>query len=338
MELSPMKWDVVILSINSSAKIRKSFEIFAQLRKNIYLCAINLKQRTMKKCVFFAAMLCVLTACEKEIDVDNAATSEKTVVDRKKFTFTVKGDFLNEWKSVTRGYMSADGKDMTDLWVLDYVSNELVQQLHQSDNTAEDFGKPVMNLSYGTHHVYFVASRGTSPVLDTTNGTITWQTVRDTFWKDYEVSVVSTSNGNRAVTLDRIVTKLSLAFTDAISTNAKTINFTPATWYYGMNYKTGEPTTATSLQTSTMTLPDEYAGRTDVSVSYFSISPSTEWSTDVTVNSKDNDGNIIGQGVMTAVPLKRNRVTEYSGPLFSSGGAVTLSLNSTWDTSVSGTW
>ena len=294
----------------------------------------------MKKCVIALLAAMVLTSCEKEIvsnDQNGVTTSDESIVG-KKFTFTVKGDFTSEWKAVTRGYLSADGKDMTDLWVLDYMDGQLVQQIHQSDITAEDFGKPTITLAYGSHHVYFVASRGMSPVLNTENGTITWSSVRDTFWKDYEVTVVSTSNGNRAVTLDRVVTKLNLAFTDAISADAATINFTPETWYYGLNYKTGEPTAATTSQTNTMQVPDGYAGRTDVSVSYFSISPFTEWATDVTVNSKDADGNIIGQGVMEDVPLKRNRITEYSGPLFTSGGEMSLTLNVTWDTSETGTW
>ena len=294
----------------------------------------------MKKCVFFALAAMVLTACEKEI-VSNGqngiATSDENIVG-KKFTFTVKGDFTSEWKPVTRGYLTADGKGMTDLWVLDYKDGQLEQQIHQSDNTAEDFGKPVITLAYGSHHVYFIASRGTSPVLNTDDGTITWSSVRDTFWKDYEVTVVSTSNGNRSVTLDRVVTKLNLAFTDAISDDAATINFTPVTWYYGLNYKTGEPTAATTSQTNTMQVLTGYAGRTDVSVSYFSISPSTEWTTDVAVNSKDADGNIIGQGVMEDVPLKRNRVTEYSGPLFTAGVEITLTLNGTWEESETGTW
>ena len=299
----------------------------------------------MKKFVHLMLGAIALVSCEKAIDpleiqqqqTNNSSESEQTV-NGKKFTFTVKGDFSNLWKPVTRGYLAADGKDMTDLWVLDYKDGQLAQQIHQSDNTAEDFGKPTMTLAYGSHHVYFVASRGTSPLLNTEDGTITWSSVRDTFWKDYEVTVVSTSNGNRAVTLDRVVTKLNLAFTDAISDDAATINFTPATWYYGLNYKTGEPTAATTSQTNTMQVPDGYAGRTDVSVSYFSISPSTEWATDVTVNSKDADGNIIGQGVMEDVPLKRNRVTEYSGPLFTAGGSLSLSLNGTWDDSYQGTW
>ena len=293
----------------------------------------------MKKVMIALLAAMVLTACEKEIvSNENGVTTPEDAFVGKKFTFTIKGDFTSEWKAVTRGYLAADGKDMTDLWVLDYKDGVLVQQLHQSDNTSEDFGKPVMTLAYGSHHVYFISSRGTSPVLNTEEGTITWSSVRDTFWKDYEVSVVSSSNGNRDVTLDRVVTKLNLAFTDAISADAATINFTPETWYYGLNYKTGEPTAATTSQTNTMQVPEGYSGRTDVSVSYFSISPSTEWATDVTVNSKDADGNIIGQGIMTAVPMKRNRVTEYSGPLFTAGGEVTLTLNGTWETSETGTW
>lgn len=295
----------------------------------------------MKRLFIMALAVATLTACEKEIitEEEDATVSDGSAIEKtKKFTFTLKGDFSNDWKPVTRGYLSADGKDMTDLWVMDYVGGHLVQQIHQSDNTAEDFGQPVMNLSYGTHHVYFVASRGASPVLNTTDGTITWSSVRDTFWKDYEVSVVSTSNGNRSVTLNRVVTKLTLAFTDAISNDAFSINFTPATWYYGLNYKTGEPTDATTSQTVVTTLPDSYKGQSGVVLSYFSISPSDEWTSNISLNSKNGDNNIIGQANMTSVPFVRNRQTEYSGPLFTSGGSMSLSLDGDWATSVTGTW
>ena len=294
----------------------------------------------MRKFVFFMLAAMLLTSCEKSLVNDDEVEKNPSVstTDGKRFTFTVKGDFSEEWKSVTRGYLQADGKDMTDLWVLDYMGDVLVQQIHQSDNTAEDFGRPSMTLAYGSHHVYFVASRGVSPTLSTTNGTITWDAVRDTFWKDYAVEVVSTSNGNRAVALDRVVTKLTLKFTDAVSANASTINFTPSSWYYTLNYKTGEPTTATTSQTISTYVPGSYIGNTDVLISYFSLSPSTDWTTDVNVNSKDGDNNIIGQCNMSGVPLKRNRATEYSGPLFSSGGTMTTSLNTDWITTYEGEW
>ena len=61
---------------------------------------------------------------------------------------------------------------MTDLWVFDFVGDDMVQQVHQ---TAERWGEPTMPLTMGTHHVYFVASRGVSPVVD--GQTITWSSV-----------------------------------------------------------------------------------------------------------------------------------------------------------------
>ena len=95
----------------------------------------------MKKIFIVAAMFAALTSCEK-VDVSDLvggdgddATSEigGGVAKTKKFTFTMKGDFSDQWKAVTRGYLSADGKDLTDVWVLDYMNGELVQQVHQTD-------------------------------------------------------------------------------------------------------------------------------------------------------------------------------------------------------------
>jgi len=293
----------------------------------------------MKKTILFMALAAMCASCQKTV-IDDSENSDYSEVSEKvkKFTFTLKGDFSNEWKPVTRGYLQADGKDLTDVWVLDYMDGNLVQQLHQNDNTADDFGKPVMNLKYGQHHVYFIVSRGASPIVNTDNHTIIFGTVRDTFWKDYEVTVVATSNGNRAVTLDRVVTKLRLVFTDAIPSNAASFNVTPVTWYYGIDYTNGEPIDAASNQTITVNIPSSSIGVTDESVNIFGFSSATEWNTDVTFNSKTSGGNIISNATITGVPFKRNRVTEYSGPLFGSDGDITLSLNTTWDTALTGTW
>jgi len=290
----------------------------------------------------------MLAACTKselsedipEVNGDSTVVSTKT----KKFTFTLKGDFTSEWKMVnkaphrTAGYLAADGKDMTDVWVLDYVGGVLQQQLHQDDNTAEDFGQPTMNLAYGNHHIYFIASRGQSPTLDTENHLVTFTKVLDTFYKDYEVSVVSTSNGNRAVTLDRVITRLRLTFTDAVDAEAATINITPHTWYYGWDYVNGVPADTKTDYTTTIDIPSNKLGTTGLQVNLYGFSSATQWTTDVSVNSKKADQTVIGSATISDVPLKANRISELSGPLFSSGGAMTLSLNSTWDDAYEGTW
>lgn len=290
----------------------------------------------MKKLLILAAAVCTLAACEKP-SIDEAAVPSASP-DGKRFTFTLKGDFSDEWKPVTRGYLQADGKDLTDVWVLDYQDGALVQQLHQSDNTAADFGKPSMTLAYGSHHIYFVASRGTGATLNTTDKTIIFSRTFDTFWQDYEVTVVSTSNGNRAVTLDRVVTRLKLGFTDAVSADAATFNITPHTWYFGIKYQTAEPVEAKTDYTFTIQIPASEIGSTTTTANIFGFSSATEWSTDVAVNSKKSDGTVIGSATIHNAPFKRNRITEYTGPLFNGVGDLTLSLNTTWDSSVTGTW
>lgn len=255
-----------------------------------------------------------------------------------KMTFSISGDFTLTSHDFTRS-LTADGKDMTDVFVLDYVDGTLVQQLHQSDNTASDFGTPTLNLSIGTHHIYFVASRGFAATLNTNDHTLTFGTVRDTFWKDYEITISGgTSSGNRSVTLDRIVTKLKLTFTDAIPEGAATFNVTPSSWYYGVYYTTGEPSVATANGTVTVNIPSSEIGAVNEAVSIFGFSSATEWTTNIAINCKAANNDVLGSATITAAPFVRNRVSEYTGPLFGDSGAMTLSLNATWDDSYTGTW
>lgn len=294
----------------------------------------------MKRLFIMALAVATLTACEKEIITEEDATvSDGSAIEKtKKFTFTLKGDFSNDWKPVTRGYLEADGRDLTDVWVLDYQGDVLVQQIHQSDNTAEDFGQPSMTLAYGSHHVYFVASRGINPTLSTADKTITWEKPSDTFWADYSVTVVNSSNGNRAVTLDRVVTKFKAIVNDALPVGISSISIIPATWYYALNYQTGEATGAVSGQPTVISIPQSYEGRTEVNFTIHSLSNITEWNTDISIVAKDGDQTVLGTATIADVPLKAGRVTEYSGSLFSSAGSTTISLNDTWATSVTGTW
>jgi uncharacterized protein YukE len=61
-----------------------------------------------------------------------------------------------------------------------YKGDELKQQIHQTADD-DDFGTPTISLATGSHHLYFIASRGVLPTLDTSAKTITFATVRDTF-------------------------------------------------------------------------------------------------------------------------------------------------------------
>lgn len=294
----------------------------------------------MKKILVLLAATLFVGSCGK-IDIESELQkNSETTVKTKKFKFTVKGEWGdNSFKKAPRAnsYLSADGQDMTDLWVLDYMNGTCVQTIHQSVGD-ESWGEPQMALAYGEHHIYFIASRGDEPVLDLINHKITWATARDTFWKDYEVSVVSTSNGNRAVTLDRVATRLRITATDEVPAGASVVSVLPSVWYYGFDYVSGAATDA-EVKERTVNIPISYIGTTgQLTINIFGISGASEWTTDVAIVAKDSDNKIIGEATIIAAPFKRNRSTDYSGPMFGTSGETTVQLNADWEDSYTGTW
>lgn len=311
--------------------------------------------------------LCLCACGEIEL-TDAPATDDPADVEQvtdeytKKFTFTVKADFqepargaCNEGGTVSVGvsydrmttgeaesqrlsranaYMTADDNEMTDLWVIDCKDGAVVQSLHQSKDD-EDWGAPSMSLTLGTHHVYFLASRGTGANYD--DGLVTWLKPLDTFYKDYEVTVVKTSNGNRAVTLDRCATKATVYVDDAIPSGTTSMTLAPTVWYNGINMLTGEPVAAPSGYNVVFSVPEAYAGVSGVNYSIWSLAGAEEWTTDIAIVSKaGNAAN--ANAVIKGAPMKANRVTVYHGRLYSESGSMGVSLNGEWIQSYEGTY
>ena len=279
----------------------------------------------MKKVFVIAALAMVFASCGKDVDEIEAVA--------KKVTFELEGN----WNSpvFTRGSLSADGKEMTDLWLFDYVDGVLVQTLHQVSTDA-DFGTPAPTLSYGEHRIYFVVSRGASPVI---NGTvISWGSIRDTFWKAMSVTVVGASASAYSVALDRVVTKLKITANDAVPDGTATVVVLPGKWYAGLDYLTGQPADMRDSEEMSVAVPDSYVGTTGMAVSFFGFSSATEWTTPLTVSARDADNDIIGLVNVMAAPFMANRATEFSGALFSTSGTFTITLNDEWDAPWTGTW
>ena len=279
----------------------------------------------MKKMLLMAVAVAMLTGCSKDVTEEIAGA--------KKVAFDVQGN----WNSpvFTRGSLSADGKEMTDLWLFDYVDGTLVQTVHQVSTDA-DFGTPAPTLSYGEHRIYFVVSRGANPVI---NGTvISWGSIRDTFWKAMSVTVGGASASAYSVALDRVVTKLKITATDAVPDGTATVVVMPVKWYAGIDYLTGQPADMKDSEEMSASVPASMVGTTGMAVSFFGFSSATEWTTPLTVSARDEDNDIIGLVNVAAAPFMANRATEFSGSLFSTSGTFTITLNDEWDAPWTGTW
>jgi hypothetical protein len=224
---------------------------------------------------------------------------------------------------------------MTDLWVFDYVGDELIRTAHKVSSDA-DFSSPSMSLQYGEHTLYFVASRGKTPTVDGTD--ITWEQPSDTFWKAVSVNVGSSSSSVVPVTLDRVATKLRVAVTDEVPEGVTEICVTPDVWWYGVDYMTGAAIQSLENERS-IAVPASYVGTSgQLVVNVFGMSDSDEWTTDVTISAKDGDGNVVGIVALDDVPFERNSATNVSGSLFAAGTTFSVSLNDVWADSYDLEW
>ena len=288
----------------------------------------------MRKYVLLAFAVVVVAACQKIELPDDYVDDDGVAYKLTRFNFD--GDFGND--VFTRGSMSADGRDMTDLWVFDYVDDEMVQMVHQSSDD-DDFGEPELFLAYGAHHLYFVASRGVNPSIDDVDHVITWSSVRDTFWGDYTLTVSESSAVDHDVELGRVVARLKVLLDDVIPLGLSSLTVTPETWYYGLDYLDGSMVQDENDVPVTVSVPASYVGTSGtVYVSVFTISDATEWTTDFTVTAKKSDSSVMGTVSITNAPLKANRTTGYSGRLLSAPKSFGLTLDDGWLNDVVMTW
>ena len=266
-----------------------------------------------------------VVSCQKVSLYDEEETAEEH--ETKTVTFKVNGDFGTP--TFTRATLSADGREMTDLWIFDYMGDECVQTIHQ-DSGDDDFGEPSLSLVYGAHHIYFVASRGVDPDLNEEDHIIVWSSVRDTFWQDYEVTISRTSDTEHDVTLDRVVSKLKVTVNDRIPEGCAKLIIEPAKWYYGLDYTDGSMAWESNDEIS-VSIPSNYIGTVgNLSASFFTMSSDDEWTTNLTVTAVNSNNVILGTASISNAPFIANRATAYSGNLFSNMNAFTISLNDTW--------
>jgi len=269
----------------------------------------------------------MLLSCDKQEMTENVDDGMKS----KTITFTFGGDVSQS--PMTRA--SLEEANITDLWLFDYVDGELRQTVHQQQSDS-GFGAISLDADYGEHHLYFVASRGDTPIINET--IISWEKPSDTFWQNVTLNIEPQTATSHAVILQRVATRLRITVTDEVPAMLASLNVTPSVWYYGIDYTTGEAADSRTT-TRTVSVPATYAGTTgQLTASFYCLSPSTAWKTDITLAAKASDNTTISQIVISDVPMERNRITAFSGTLFTAGRTLSLTVDDGWDEEMTGTW
>lgn len=283
----------------------------------------------MKRILMMMAAAAMMAGCSKEVN------ETEVLKDGKLVTFALNGDFSSP---VFTRSLTADGQEMTDLWVFDFVNDACEQYLHLQQGD-DGFESPTMTLANGEHHLCFVVARGETPALDLVSSTITWEKPKDTFWAEYDMTISSSTPPNASITLDRVATKLKLLITDEVPANLSMLTVTPAKWYYGLNYYDGTPTSIKADKPRNVSVPSSYIGTSgQLTFSIFGISGINEWTTNLLLTATDGDDAETGRATIAAAPFLADRQTVYSGRLFSQEGGFTLTLNDTWIADYTGEW
>lgn len=248
----------------------------------------------------------------------------------------------------TRAALSANGKALTDLYILDYdkVTGKLLQVLHQT-STAADFAEPDLTLDYGEHVLKVVATRSQEPTLWDV-GNITWQVkpniltpitatqpvaltaskTSDTFGAEKDVSVGVGKATTVSIALDRLVAKLVVNSTDAFPDDCTTVTLDMQE-YKSLSWATMDVIEAVRNQRESDV--SQLRGTTGTSLAYYFLTPKEGYKTDITFRTNRTEGAPYSTITVENVPLERNKVTTITGPLYKHGQGFQMMVNDEWD-------
>ena len=283
----------------------------------------------MKKLLMAMAAAAMLLSCEKEETLTVKANEPKDSVQSKTITFMF-GEISQQ--PMTRGTLQ--DANITDLWLFDYMGEELKQTVHQS-STDDGFGSVAVTAETGDHSFCFIASRGTGATVS--GGVIAWEKPSDTFWSKSTLTITPTTATSQSVELQRVATKLKITITDEVPATLSKLTITADTWHSGINALTGEPTAA-AARTSTISVPASYIGTTgQLIASIFGICVN-DYTTDVSVTASDANSQAIATVALDDVPMKKNTTTSYSGPLFTRQPTFSMTVAESWSEDITDTW
>ena len=251
---------------------------------------------------------------------------------------------------MSRAALSANGKALTDLYILDYdkATGKLLQVLHQT-STAADFAEPDLTLDYGEHVLKVVATRSQEPTLwDAGKNTwtvepniltpvtatqpvmLTSTKTSDTFGAEKEVSVGIGTAATVSITLDRLVAKLVVNSTDAFPDDCTTIAL-DFQEHRTLSWATMDVTEAVNNQRIVDVA--NLRGTTGTVLSYFVLAPKDGYQTDITLTTNRTEGNPYSTITVPGVTLERNKVTTISGPIYGHGQGFQVTVNDAWSES-----
>ena len=283
---------------------------------------------------FFAAFMLLAASCSNEESLDSSVNLS-SVQAQTPVTVWVDGFAVSqdEFPGTTRAQSVDAYSGVTFLTLAFYASNGTAvykqTQNRDDDATYDTFGEFSTSLPLGSYTMVVVANGGNNvPTLTSaTSATYGENVVGDTFVKSQEMNITSTEAVNLDATLDRIVSCIAVVSSDGRTDEAKKLRITTTTGSRSFNPTTGLATVNSGI-VATITHP-EAVGTVTKSASLLFLA-ADEQTADVTIETLDENNNVLFSKTVSDVPLKRNRRTVLTGAMYQATAAGTFSVNTDW--------
>jgi hypothetical protein len=281
--------------------------------------------------LFFSAVL-TLSSCSEE--VMNLENQETVPVHIRVNEFSVSlADIPDAQTRAVQDVADYDGVGAIDLAFYSGATEVFKATQVRGDGSYTTFGEFSCNLPVG-NYTMVVVGRGyfADDVFTLTSPTVAGYTsdhVRETFVATQAVNITGTDPVNLSATLERIVAKVLVVSTDGKLAEAKKVRTTFSASGKGLNPSTGLATTNTGFSNTVGV--STAAGTTSTSIN-FAFLYSDEQTMNVTVDVLNEAGDAICTHTIHNVPLKRNRITKLSGPIYTAMSLTTsaFQLETDW--------
>ena len=277
-----------------------------------------------KHLMMAAAMLLAATGCTNECVETEVANQKATApVTVRVNDFSITTEEMPSGGGTTRSAVnpaSYNGVGAIDLAFYSGGTEVFKTTQIKSDGTTySTFGEFSCNLPIG-NYTMVVVGRGQfdGDVFTLTSPTAagyTSERARETFVKTQAVNITSADPVNLSATLNRIVAKLEIISTDTRIDGVSKIRTTYSAGGKSFNPTTGLATSNTGFNLTNT--PSAAVGAT-IDVGSFVFLATDEQTVNITIEVLDTNEDVMFTKYVANVPLKRNRQTVLSGPLFTS--------------------
>lgn len=271
-----------------------------------------------------SALVLLLAACDSRdvTSLDPSKTREIT------FSMeTIQADGITPMKAPTRSISAP-----TYLLVLDELNGSIVSA-NTVERSTDALNSLTMNLTYGTHTLYFVACRSSYASFNTSDMTVTWGGTDHKLnyvWAAKKVIEVDESTAAvEAIVLDLAVSQIQVQCNDAFPANTGDMLIQASAACWTLNLRTLQGVAGEVESTADAS---SLAGQTAKSLGLFTFVPASGNIGDVTLTVYNNAATpqALATHTLDDVPVRVGYVSHYTGLFFSHDQSFSFSYENAW--------